>query len=145
MLFRSRVKIYMKRLAYKTQPSTEIVVEVRSDDGGDPGSVVASVKRPINATTLSDNLINFDFATEPTLAPGRYWIVVRIEQTEDVNLVSDTVNIHYVAVDRQAPGNGYTRQMMLDVDKASGFASETEWAPLSYDRVYSIVLTSAGK
>lgn len=138
----SRVRIYMKRIAYKTQPNTEIVVEIRDDNAGKPGRVVSSVKKLINVTTLSDNWINFDFDQKPTLSPGRYWITVRIEQTENVNLISDVVNIHYVVVDKQSPGNDYTRQMMLDVNPATGFASETEWTPLSYDRAYAIVLTT---
>lgn len=137
-----RVRMFMKRIDFRTQPETEILVELRDDDDGDPGDVLASVKRPINVTTLSDNWISFDFDTKPSLSKGRYWIVLSIEQTESVKLVSDKVNIHYVAVDKQSVGNDYTRQMLLDVDKTTGYASESEWTPLSYDRVYSIVLTS---
>ncbi|MCI0503655.1 hypothetical protein L0Y65_02990 [Candidatus Micrarchaeota archaeon] len=135
-----RVRIFMKRIAYKTQKGTEIVVDIRRDDSGSPGGIVASVKRPINATTLTDNWINFDFDAPPSLAAGKYWVVVRIEQSENVNLVSDVVNVHYVG-DKNGDPNTYTRQMLLDVDMASGMASETSWQPLSYDRTYSIMLT----
>ncbi len=136
-----RVRVFMKRLASKTQPGTEIAIDIREDDGGEPGQVVATVKRPINATTMSENWINFDFAKAPSLSKGTYWIVVRIEQTENVYLISDMVNVHYVTGDKQSEGNDYTRQMLLSVDSVSGMASETSWEPLSYDRTYSIVLT----
>ena len=137
-----RVKVFMKRIDYRTQPGTNVIIEIRNDDNGAPGNLVASVKRPLNVTTLSENWINFDFDTKPTLSPGTYWIVLRVEQTENVNLVSDTINVHYVAVDKQAEGNDYTSQMLLDVSMVDGTASESEWTPLSYDRIYSIVLTS---
>jgi hypothetical protein len=135
-----RVKVYMKRIAAKSQKGTQIVVDIRKDDSGNPGDIVASVKRPINATTMTDNWINFDFDSPPALSAGKYWVVVRIEQSENVNLVSDVVNVHYVG-DRLSDPNTYTRQMLLDVDMVSGVASESSWQPLSYDRTYSIVLT----
>jgi hypothetical protein len=135
-----RVRIFMKRIAAKFQKGTEITVELRDDDNGNPGSILAVSKRPINATTMTDNWINFDFDSPVSLAAGRYWIVMRIEQSESVNLVSDVVNVHYVG-DRNADANDYTRQMLLDVDMSSGMASETEWQPLTYDRTYSVVLT----
>lgn len=137
-----RVRIYMKRMQFLTQPATLIVVELRKDNGGNPGDLVASVERPMNVSTMTDNWINFDFASKPSLAPGRYWITVKVKQTEDVNLVSDVIQLHYVPLDKQAAGNDYTRQMKLSVNEKTGFASETQWTPLSYDRKYSIVLTS---
>jgi hypothetical protein len=138
-----RVRAYIKRLDFKTQPGTNIIVQLRKDSGGAPGELVSSVKTPINATTLSENWLNFDFPDKPALSKGTYWIVFKIEQTQDVNLVSDRINIHYVPNDKQAPGNDYTREMILDVDLKSGLASETQWQPLSYDRTYAIVLQSA--
>ena len=135
-----RARMYLKRLEFQTQPNTNMVAEIRSDSGGTPGAVVGSVKKPITATTLSDNWINFDFASPVELQRGKYWIVLRMEQTESVDLISDTVYLHYVAVDKQSEGNDYTRQMILSVDSKTGQASETSWAPLSYDRVYSVTL-----
>ncbi len=137
-----RVRVFMKRISSKTQKGTEVVAELCKDNGGNPGSVIASVKRPINATTLTENWINFDFDSPPSLSAGRYWIVLRIEQSENVNLISDVVNVYYVPGDKQSEGNTYTRQMLLDVDMVSGMASETSWQPLSYDRTYAIVLTT---
>lgn len=139
-----KVKIYMKRMTFNTQEGTTITVQIRSDNNGNPGNVVASVTRPFTVATQTDNWISFDFSPRPTLAPGRYWITMKVEQTEDVNLVSDVAYVHYVIVDKQAPGNDYTRQMILSVDEKTGFASETSWQPLSYDREYSIYLTSSG-
>jgi hypothetical protein len=137
-----KVRIFLKRIFDKTQPGTNIVVEVNADDSGKPGRVLASTKKPITATTLSDNWISFDFPDKPKLAPGRKWIVVKIEQTEDVTLISDSVNVHYVSIDKQAEGNDYTRQMVLNVNKQTGVATETEWAPLSYDREYTVALSA---
>jgi len=135
----AKVKIFMKRLQWKTQPATVIVVEIRKNDNGKPGDRLAGVERPINVTTLSDNWITFDMGNA-ALAPGRYWITMKIKQTEEVSLVSDIVQVHYVPVDKQAPGNDYTRQMILSVDEKNGVATETQWTPLAYDRVYSITL-----
>jgi hypothetical protein len=140
-----KVRIFMKRIDEKTQPGTEIVVEIRDDKGGNPGNVISSVRRPTNVTTLSDNWITFDFEDDPALGKGRYWIVMRVDQTEGVTVVSDKVNVHYVPVDKQAEGNDYTRQMMLEVNQQTGEASETEWTPLSYDRIYTMILTGAKK
>lgn len=137
-----RVRIFMKRLDSKTQAGTQILVEIRDDDSGNPGSLVAETRLPITATTLSDNWINFDFAEKPTLSPGTYWLVMKVEQTEGISTVSDKVNIHYVTVDKQQPGNDYTRVMKLSVNEQTGEASETSWEPLPYDRVYSVVLTT---
>jgi hypothetical protein len=138
-----KVKIFMKRIQDKTQPGTNIIVELRSDSGGNPGSIIASSKKAITTTTLSDNWITFDFPEKPTLNPGKKWVVMRIEQTEDVTVISDSINIHYVSVDKQAEGNDYTRQMVLDVNKQTGVATETSWTPLSYDREYTIVLSAS--
>ena len=137
----SKVKIYMKRLEWKTQPATVIAVEIRKDDNGNPGDRVAGVERPINITTLSNNWVSFDLGN-PTLPPGRYWITVKIKQTEDVSLVSDVLQIHNVPVSKQAPGNDYTREMKLSVDGKTGIATETQWRPLAYDKAYSVVLTT---
>ncbi|MFN7991349.1 MAG: choice-of-anchor R domain-containing protein [Candidatus Micrarchaeia archaeon] len=138
-----KVRIFMKRIDFRTQPSTNIVVELRKDQGGKPGSVVSSVTRPITVTTLSDNWITFDFQDNPSLAKGRYWVVMRVEQTEEVNLISDKINVHFAAGDRQTTGNDYTKEMLLSLNEQTGIASETQWQPLSYDRSYNVVLYGA--
>jgi len=135
-------KIFTKRLEFRSQPGTDIIVELRKDKSGKPGDAVASVERPINVTTLSENWISFDFAQKPALSPGRYWIVMKIKQTENVRIVSDTIYIHNVAIDKQSSGNDYTRQMFLNVNSVDGTATESSWDPLPYDKAYSVVLTS---
>jgi len=137
-----KVKIFMKRMTFKTQEGTTIVVEIRSDNGGKPGNVVSSVTKPFTIATQTDNWISFEFDQKPTLSPGKYWVVMRVEQTEDVNLVSDVAYVHYSVIDKQSPGNDYTREMKLSVNEQTGFASETSWQPLTYDREYSLILTS---
>lgn len=135
-----RVSAYMKRLEGKTQPNTNLLVEIRKDASGEPGSLVDSVAIPMAETTLSYNWIHFDFEQPAQLQKGRYWIVVQVEQTENILLVSDAVMLHYTTNDRLAEGNDYTRQMDLSIDQKTGYASETTWEPLSFDREYNIVI-----
>jgi hypothetical protein len=117
-------------------------MEIREDDGGEPGSLVSSVKIPITEVTLTYNWIHFDFEPKAHLEEGRYWVVTKVEQTENVKLVSDNVMLHYVMIDKYSPGNDYTLQMLLDVDEKTGFGIETSWEELSYDREYNIVVKS---
>lgn len=137
-----QVRIFMKRMQSRTTPGTMIIVEIREDESGGPGAVVGTSTKPITATTLSDNWIKFDFDPELSLDEGRYWITVRVNQTEDTSIVSDVVSIHYRTVDSQEAGNDYTTEMRLSVDEKTGIATETQWKGLSYDRVYTIVLGS---
>ncbi|MEW6748812.1 MAG: hypothetical protein AB1295_03845 [Candidatus Micrarchaeota archaeon] len=136
-----RVSIFMKRLDFRSQPGTQLLVEIRGDSGGSPGPLIAESRRPMNVSTLTENWVHFDFP-RPTLAPGTYWIVVKVDQTESISTVSDTTYIHMTPNDKQQPGNDYTRVMKLSVDEKTGKATETSWQPLPYDRIYSIVLSS---
>ncbi|MBD3210198.1 hypothetical protein GF318_02345 [Candidatus Micrarchaeota archaeon] len=136
-----RISAYMKRLEGKTQPNTNLLVEIRKDENGEPGELVDSTTVPIEETTLTYNWIHFDFSPRAGLQEGRYWVVMQVEQTENIKLVSDAVMLHYMTVDRLAEGNDYTLQMALDVDEKTGYVSETEWVPLSYDREYNIILS----
>ncbi len=135
-----QVKAYLKRQSSQTQPSSMIVMEVREDNSGEPGTLVTSVKKPIADTTLTANWLKFDLDSKEELDAGTYWVVLKIDQTEEITLVSDVVTVHYAVIDRQVEGNDYTRRMSLDVDLKTGVASETSWDPLSYDREYNIVL-----
>ncbi len=135
-----QVKAYLKRQSSQTQPSTMIVMEIRKDNSGEPGSLVTSKKLPIKDTTLTANWLKFDLDSKKKLEAGTYWIVLKIEQTEEITLVSDVVTVHYAVIDKQIEGNDYTRRMPLDVDIKTGLASETSWEELSYDREYNIVL-----
>jgi hypothetical protein len=137
-----RVSLYLKRLEGRTQPGTNIMVEIREDENGEPGNLVDAVSIPITETTLSYNWIHFDFDPAADLDEGRYWVVTKVEQTESIKVVSDTVMLHYATIDRLEDGNDYTMQMDLDVDDQTGYAIETYWQPLSFDREYNIVLKS---
>ncbi len=139
-----RIRAFMKRLEDKTQSGTQLLIEIRKDENGEPeGALVSSVRKPITDTTLSDNWIRFDFGDAPLLQAGRYWVVFKIDQTENIKLESDNVMLHYTIVGRQEPGNDYTRIMVLDVDEKTGSASETEWEPLPYDKSYSVTIHAA--
>jgi hypothetical protein len=135
-----QVKAYLKRQSSQTQPSTTIVMEVREDKSGEPGALVVSKKLPITDTTLTPNWLKFDLDNKETLEPGTYWVVLKIDQTEDITLVSDVVTVHYAVIDKEAEGNDYTKRMTLNVDLKTGIASESAWEDLSYDREYNIVL-----
>jgi hypothetical protein len=139
----ARVRAYVKTQQFHLQPSSQILMEIRKDNGGKPGDIVAYVRQPIKAVTQTDNWLNFDLDPAKTLESGRYWIVMKVEQTEDVNLVSDLVQLHYVVVDKTASGNDHTTQMLLNVDEKTGMASESSWTPLNYDKEYNIVLTAS--
>jgi hypothetical protein len=139
----ARVKAYVKTQQFHLQPNSNILLEVRKDNGAKPGDLVGSVRNPISSVTQTDNWVNFDFDPALSLSPGRYWLVLKVEQTEDVNLVSDLVQLHYVTVDKTASGNDHTSQMLLSVNEKTGVASESQWTPLNYDKEYNIVLTTS--
>lgn len=136
-----QIKLFMKRQSSDVRESSNIILEIRKDSSGEPGSLVTSKKEPISVTTLSENWIRFDFDEKVNLKPGTYWVVLRVEQPEDVALATDAVTVHYTVIDRDLEGNDYTRQMNLDFDLKSGEVTETSWEPLSYDREPSIVLS----
>ena len=136
----SHVKAYVKTQQGTTQPDSKVVMEIRKDASGNPGDIVATAKNPISMVTQTDNWLNFDFTT--ALSPGRYWLVMRVEQSAGTTLISDLVQVHYVVVDKTAAGNDHTRQMVLDVDTNTGIATETQWTPLTYDKEYNVVVTS---
>lgn len=135
-----QVKTFLKRQSANTKPNSELVMEVRKDDSGEPGSLLASKGMPVTEPTLTENWIKFDLDKKVSLSPGTYWVVLMVNQTEDLGLASDMVTVHYEAIDREAMGNDYTKRMVLDVDLKTGEASQTIWEPLSYDREFNIVL-----
>ena len=136
-----QIKIYMKRQNPNIRESSKVVLEVREDSNGEPGSLVTSKKESIETTTLSENWIRFDFEDKISLSPGTYWVVLKVEQSEDLELTTDIVTVHYAVLDRDKEGNDYTRKMKLDVDLKTGDATETTWTPFSYDREHNIVLS----
>jgi hypothetical protein len=135
-----RVSLYLKRLEGKTKPDTKVVVELRKDSSGTPGSLIAEAEIPIEETTLTYNWVHFDFSPEASLDEGTVWVVAKVEQQEVTALSSDVVVLHYETIDRLSDGNGYTAQMDLDVDEKTGIASETSWKALSFDREYNVIL-----
>ena len=138
-----RVKAYLSTPQSTTQSQTEVVMEIDKDNGDKPGDMVTSVSRPISVVTQTDNWITFDTNPAPTLAPGRYWIVMKLVQTQQVNLFNDIVQMHYVTVDKSSAGNDHTAQMLLNVDEKTGLATASQWTPLTFDREYDIVLTTS--
>ena len=137
----ARAEAYLSTEQSSMQPNSSMIMEIRTDDNGKPGAVVGTAKDPMSAITQSDNWVGFDFSPAVTLAPGRYWMVVKAQQGQ-TGLVTDIVQLHYVTVDKTAAGNDYTRQMTLSVDENTGIATETSWQPLGYDKEYDVFLES---
>lgn len=135
-----QVKAFLKRQSGNTRPNSELVLEVRKDSSGEPGSLLASKGMAVTEPTLTENWIKFDLDKKVSLSPGTYWVVLMVNQTEDLGLASDMVTVNYEIIDKEVEGNDYTSRMMLDVDLKTGEASETSWEPLSYDREFNIVL-----
>lgn len=135
-----RVRAYLKRQNSQTKPNSKIVMEVRKDNSGEPGDLLTSKVLDITDTTLTPNWIKFDLDNKLKLKPATYWVVFRVDQTEELSLISDVVTVHYAIIDREAEGNDYTKRMILDVDEKTGEASETSWEKVSYDREYNILL-----
>ncbi len=139
------VGAYMRLLYGQTQTleGSEIVVDIRRDDGGNPASdYIALSQRPINDATMTNNWIYFNFEDGVTLSPGKYWAVFRVTQESQDQIVSDIVNIHYTfGGDTTVPGNEYTRHMNLDWSSQERRFVKTEWKPLAYERAYAIVIS----
>jgi len=133
---------YMKRLYGNTLEDTYVAAEIRPDNEGEPGdTVLATSLVPITDTTMSYNWIWFDFPDAVGLATGNnYWVVFRIDYPE---LVSDTVNIHYVGEDNLAPANDYTLRNLLEWSDSEREYVETEtgWQEMTYDKEFAIVIS----
>ena len=137
------VGVFMRRLYTETLQNSYVIVELRSDNGGKPSDGVLKVATvPITKPTLSENWIWINFADGVTLQPGKYWVVLRVNQETD-GLVSDVENVHYTANDTTTPGNDYTRSMLLEWDRSGKAFGQTEWKTLPYDRTYAVVLSGA--
>ncbi len=132
----TRAKVYIQRLdGYPTEAN--MVLDIRGDNGGVPGSILATVRKPLSSATMTPNWIKFVLSQPLQIPAGKYWAVLRLEQTGSP-LSTDSYYVHYVVNDKQAEGNGYTRQMVLNVDRSGEILTETKWDPLSYDRTYQI-------
>ncbi len=136
-----QIKVFMKRQSPAVQKSSMVVLEIREDSSGEPGKLVLENRISIEEPTLSENWIRFNYDDRVKLSEGRYWVVLKVDQTEEISLVSDVVTVHYMVIDREAEGNDYTRKMLLSVDEKTGEATETSWEPLSYDREFNILLS----
>jgi len=138
------VGAYMKRLYSQTMQNSKVVVDIRPDDGGKPGdSYMALVELPITDTTMTENWIYFNFMEEVELDAGKYWVVFRVTQETQDQIVSDVVNVHYTfGGDTTVPGNDYTRKMTLEWDNTQRRFVATDWQELSYDRTYSVIVSA---
>lgn len=126
------VGAYMKKLT-ALDLGSDIVVEIRSDSSGTPGSVLATSKTPLSSATLSENWVYFPL--NATLNKGRYWITFRL--TKD-----DSIYIHYVPVDKKAPGNLNHMKMDLIKNEDTTIWEETKWEILPFDRKYSFIVSA---
>jgi hypothetical protein len=131
------VSMYMKRIEYNLMNDTEILIELRSDNNGNPGDgVLTNSRLNIAKTTMTNNWINFALSKPITLTSGKYWLVVKMTHPTSP-LVSDVVNIHYTSKGNSNPANDYHRQMDLRRNVKTDTWEQTSWEPLTYDRWYT--------
>ena len=137
------VGMYLKRLHSQTMQHSMILVDIRADDGGQPSENYITVDElPITDTTLTENWIYFNFGDSIELEPGKYWVVLRVTQETQDQIVSDVVNLHYTFDgDTTVPGNEYTKRMRLEWDNDQRKFAKTNWEPLAYDRTYSVIVS----
>jgi hypothetical protein len=127
------VGAYLRRLQSFTMGSN-MILELRSDSSGEPGSLVTSASVPISKATLTPNWI--DFPINAPLTKGRYWLVFSVDKD------NDNVNIHYIAVDKKAPGNADHLKMDLIKNRDTQLWEETKWERLSFDKKFAFVVSS---
>ncbi len=138
----TNIKAFLRRLYTQVKPGTTITFEVRNDANGNPaGGVVASVSQPLDVATLNEKWLTFEFDEAVSLGEGTYWLVIKVVQTDD-NLVSDVVNLYYLPVDKESPGNDYTKRMRLEWDDEEESYFETSWEPLPFDKNYAVVISA---
>lgn len=136
------VGVYMKRLYSNTLKNSYVIIELRPDDENKPGdSILATTYKPIEQITMNERWIWFNFDNAVELAEGKYWVIFRVDQ-ENKALVSDVANIHYVGEDPTKPAGWSIKKMQLEWDTKQEKYIDTSWEPLSYDRTYSILISS---
>ncbi|MEM3422245.1 MAG: hypothetical protein QXF70_01510 [Candidatus Bilamarchaeaceae archaeon] len=136
------IGIYVKRLYSNTLKNSYVVVEIRKDDNGVPASSsVAATYLPIEKIMMNEKWVWFNFKDSVRLAPGTYWVVLRVDQ-ENPNIVSDVANIHYIGDNPDKPASELVKRMVLKWNDQKQKHEETTWEPAAYDRIYSILLSS---
>ncbi len=137
------VGAYMRRLYSQTLEGSQVIVEIRADNSGEPSeNYLATNAIPVTDTTMTENWIYINYPAGVELSPGKYWVVFRVTQENEEQIVSDVVNIHYTfGGDTTVPGNDYTRKMGLEWDNPQRKYVETEWQELAYDRTYSVIIS----
>lgn len=134
---------YMRRLYSQTMEHSTVVAEIRTDDSGIPSeSYLAQAQLPITDTTMSENWIYFNFPETVRLEPGTYWVVFKVTQETQDQIVSDVVNIHYTfSGDTTIPGDDTLKKMKLEWDNSQRKFVPTEWETLAYKRTYSVFVS----
>lgn len=133
---------YMKRLEYHTLQDSYMVAEIRGNSNNNPSDdVIASKILPITDATMSDNWIYFNLVTPAKLDSGRYWAVFTVSK-EEPTIVGDTINIHYVSGGNTIPSDGTTKKMSLSWSDSSRTWKETSWVDSSFQKTYSVFLSS---
>ncbi len=137
------VGAYMRRLYSQTMEHSMVVAQIVSDNAGNPGStVLAEKQRPITDTTMSDNWLYFNFAEVAELDAGTYWVVFKVSQETQDQIVSDVVNIRYTFDgDTTVPGDASNRQMKLEWDNSQRKFVATSWAPFAYKRTHAVIVS----
>jgi hypothetical protein len=135
------VSAFLRTLQTSTLANTVVIADIRADSGGSPGGIVATASLPITKVTMTPNWISFP--VEAQLQKGRYWVVFRVDQPSS-QLVSDSVNILYVAVDKNQPGDADHKKMDLVRNDQAQTWDQTTWQPLAYARNYAFKVSASG-
>ena len=129
-----KVSAYMKRLD-SLQFGSNIILEVRADSSGEPGStVLAKSTFPMKNATLNYNWI--DFPLSASLAKGKYWLVFSVDKD------SDFIYINYFTVDKKKVGNADILKMDLVRNADTQNWDQTSWGKLTYDRRYAFMVSA---
>jgi len=136
------VGVFLKKLYSTNFKSSHVVVEIRPNDKDAPAeSIIATTAVPFDKLTMNERWIWFNFNESVNLKKGRYWLMFRVEQ-EKAEIINDIANIHYVGEDNEKKAGWYSKKMTLEWDKKEGEYKKTEWQPVNYNRVYSVLISS---
>ncbi len=137
------VGAYMRRLYSQTLEGSEVIAEIRTDNGGKPSDNYLAISTlPITKPTMTENWIYFNYPEGVRLSSGKYWVVFRVTQESGEQIIGDVANIHYTfSGDTTIPGSEYNKKMNLVWDNTLRKYVETSWEPRAYERTYSVIVS----
>ena len=130
------IGVYVRKPSSHALKGTYLSVELRRDDGGKPGSLIASAKRDIKEVPVAEKWIWFNFE-DVSVDQGRYWVVLKVEMDKE-NVASDVVLWSYLSGGEDSLPNDYTLQMTREWSDRDEAYHDTQWVQLPYDKNYGL-------